>query len=280
MSDSGHGDDSATRALELAALLSPLNLLNAARQAVPAVDYALGAAGVAAAGALIVGFLGYGRTGVIVFAGTLIAMVLLLVFARLAAARTRAITLAGEVLLWAVISFFCAFLGFTVTAFSFQWPSPWARFIGVIELSDADATSSNAGEAKVNQGEWTLYQNPKKYLFIQTVHLKRRVGTDWTEYNSQRHPMYEYKEVGRTNDEVTIYDKTRDTYIQLPLNGGLSRAAKGSPQIWEGLYNGKTRVIPEVESQSRITAKICLRLRSWVISPASSALSCQRRSAR
>ena len=234
MSDRGHGDDGVTHALEPAAILSPLNLLNAARQAVPAVDYALGAAGVAAAGALIVGFLGYGRTGVIVFAGTLIAMVLLLVFARLAAARTRAITLAGEVLLWAVISFFCAFLGFTVTAFSFQWPSPWARFIGVIELSDVDATSSNAGEAKVNQGVDALPKSEE--VFVYSSGSFERVGTDWTEYNSQRHPMYEYKEVGRTNDEVTIYDKTRDTYIQLPLNGGLSRAAKGSPQIWEGLY--------------------------------------------
>jgi TolB-like protein/Flp pilus assembly protein TadD len=117
-------------------MMPAMQILTAARKAVPAVDYALGAAGVAAASAIIVGLLGYTRTAWIVFGGTLIAMVLLFAFARLVAAQSPTITLAGVVLLWAITVFFCVFLIFTVTAFAFLWPDPWADFIGVHKPSN------------------------------------------------------------------------------------------------------------------------------------------------
>jgi hypothetical protein len=115
---------------------NPLDLLNAAQKAVPAVKYALGVAGVAAAAAIIVGLLGYGRTGFIVMGGALVAMVLLFVFARLVVAGNRSVVAAGMVLLWAVILFFCTFLFFTVTAFAFLWPIEWAHFIGAGNAAD------------------------------------------------------------------------------------------------------------------------------------------------
>jgi hypothetical protein len=40
---------------------SPMNLLSAARRAVPAEDYALGVAGIAAVGAIVIGLLGKGQ---------------------------------------------------------------------------------------------------------------------------------------------------------------------------------------------------------------------------
>ena len=94
-----------------------MNVLNAARKAVPAVDYALGAAGVAAAGALVVLFLGKGQAAIIVLGGMFIAMLLLLAFARLVVSQSEASTVAGVTLLWMVILFIGAFLFFTVTAF-------------------------------------------------------------------------------------------------------------------------------------------------------------------
>lgn len=110
---------------------SPLAILNAARRAVPAVDFALGAAGIAAAGAIIVGLLGDGRAAVIILGGVFIAMLLLFAFARLVAAQNRSAILAGVVLLWAVTLFFCTFLLFTTTAVAVGWPPAWASLLGL-----------------------------------------------------------------------------------------------------------------------------------------------------
>jgi hypothetical protein len=115
--------------------LSPANILTIARKAVPAVDYALGAAGVAAAAAIVTGFLGNGRAAIIILGGMLIAMLLLFAFARLVASQSAAVNNAGIVLLWSAIAFFCIFLLFTVTAFAFWWPAPWAQALGVPQLS-------------------------------------------------------------------------------------------------------------------------------------------------
>lgn len=119
------------RDVRSAASLSPISILNAARKAVPAVNYALGAAGIAAAGAIIIGLLGNGRASIIVFGATFIAMVLLFGFARLVAAKNTAAVNAGVVLLWAVTIFFCTFLFFTATAVAAGWPPTWFRFLGL-----------------------------------------------------------------------------------------------------------------------------------------------------
>jgi hypothetical protein len=86
--------------------LDPVAIINAARQAVPAVDYALGVAGVAAAGAIIGGLLGYTRVSIIVLGGILVAMILLFAFARLVAAQSSETVclrrLATENCIWAL----------------------------------------------------------------------------------------------------------------------------------------------------------------------------------
>jgi hypothetical protein len=114
-----------------AAALSPIGVLDAARKAVPAVDYALGAAGIAAAGAIVVAFLGNGRGAVIVLGGMLVAMVLLFVFARLLATRNAATIQAALALMWMVVAFFGLFLAFTATAIAIQWPPAWAQILGI-----------------------------------------------------------------------------------------------------------------------------------------------------
>jgi hypothetical protein len=97
------------------------------------VDYALGAAGVAVAGAIVTYFIGKEKASFIILGGMLVAMVLLFVFARLVSAKSQAATNAGIVLLWAVTTFFCIFLLFTATAFAFGWPIRWSTFLGVSE---------------------------------------------------------------------------------------------------------------------------------------------------
>lgn len=108
----------------------PTGILQTAIRQVPSVRYALGIAGIAAAGSLVTKFLGYDRASIIIIGGTFVGMILLYVFSRMVASQSEATTIHGIVLLYAMIFFFCCFLFFTVTAFSFTWPLPWAIFIG------------------------------------------------------------------------------------------------------------------------------------------------------
>lgn len=119
-----------------------LGVLQLARQAVPAVDYALGAAGVAAAAAVVTTFLGRGQATLIILGAMLVAMLLLFAFASLVSAKSKAAVRAGVMLLWAVTLFFCVFLVFTVTAVAFEWPRAWASLLG---LQSAGSSSSSKG---------------------------------------------------------------------------------------------------------------------------------------
>jgi tetratricopeptide (TPR) repeat protein len=111
--------------------LSPVEILNAAQKAVPAVKFALGAAGVAAAAAIIGFFVGFNQYSFIVIGATFIFMILLFIFNKLISSKSPYIMPAGIALLYVTISFFCVFLVFTITAFAIEWPLPWARFLGV-----------------------------------------------------------------------------------------------------------------------------------------------------
>ncbi len=130
------------------ATLSPLATLNAARAAVPAVNYALGAAGVAATAAIVIGciagFLGNGQATVIILGAMLVAMLLLFAFGQLVRSKSDAIARAGVALLWGVTVFFFAFLLFTVTAVAFGWPPAWTRVLGLAVDAPAPPTTSVA----------------------------------------------------------------------------------------------------------------------------------------
>lgn len=106
-------------------------ILHATKQ-VPAVKFALGVAAVAAAGALITAWVGHGQAAIIITAGTFVSMILLFVFAGLVLAPSRP-TMAGLILLYTTIIFFCSFLIMTVTAFLDGRPRAWAKVIGVVQ---------------------------------------------------------------------------------------------------------------------------------------------------
>jgi hypothetical protein len=118
-------------------LTEALRVLEAARTAVPAVNYALGAAGIAAAGAIVTFFIGETKAAAIIFGAMIVAMVLLFAFSRLIVAKSAAATNAGIVLLWAVTIFFCVFLVFTTTAVAFGWPLTWASVLGLQQQQQA-----------------------------------------------------------------------------------------------------------------------------------------------
>jgi hypothetical protein len=109
--------------------LSPLAILDKARKAVPAVNYALGLAGVAAAAAIVTALVGRGPGGLIVIGSSFVGMILLFVFSRLVVSTSPSIQFAGVVLVWTIITFFGTFLVFTTTAVVFTWPCNWAQLL-------------------------------------------------------------------------------------------------------------------------------------------------------
>ena len=107
-----------------------IDAFNSARQAVPAVGFAVGASAVAALAALALAPFGYLRAAGSIVAGMLVALVLVIAFARLLSSRNSALALAGLVTVWSVALFFITFLVFTATAVAFRWPPQWASLIG------------------------------------------------------------------------------------------------------------------------------------------------------
>jgi hypothetical protein len=111
--------------------LEPQNVLQLAIEKVPAVSYALAVAGLAAAGAIVVSFLGYGRASVIIISAVFVAMILMFIFARMISDPNPRTTMPGIILLYSVLLFFVIFLSFTVTAFAVGWPPAWAELLGI-----------------------------------------------------------------------------------------------------------------------------------------------------
>jgi hypothetical protein len=148
--------------------LSPLKVLNTARKAVPAVDYALGVAGVAIAAGIVSAAVGVEKTGVVILAGTFIAMILLFLFARLAAANSPSIHLAGTVMLWIVLLFFGAFLMFTISAFVIQQPRSWAVFIGVPmgdSVTSVPKFESDSDDGQLKLAKWFCLELSPNFNF-------------------------------------------------------------------------------------------------------------------
>ena len=117
---------------------NPFSVLRAGIDAVPAVRYALGLAGIAAAGAIIATLIaGYSKTTVLVLGFLLAGMFLLYVFASLVtrptdAQRFSSERLAGQLLMWAVTVVMIFFMGMTATAAAAWWPCPWALTLGFV----------------------------------------------------------------------------------------------------------------------------------------------------
>jgi hypothetical protein len=170
-------DETSKQSRHNSPLLSPMGILDAARRAVPAVNYALGAAGVAAAGAITVGLLGHGRASVIIVGAMFCAMIMLFAFARLVAAKSPAAANAGIVMLWSVTLFFCGFLALTATAFTFKWPDPWREFLGISSSMRQRATDSETQTEIVSKWVDTIEQARKNG----TIHPTRPLPNDVVE---------------------------------------------------------------------------------------------------
>jgi hypothetical protein len=107
-----------------------ISLLNEARRAVPAVDYALGVVGVGLAGYIIWFFVRDGGNLVLTLFGMYVAMTVLFVFAKASslAEYKRYVDLFGVVLVGVTTTFFCASLLLSLSAVAFGKPEALVRF--------------------------------------------------------------------------------------------------------------------------------------------------------
>jgi hypothetical protein len=102
-----------------------LRVLDKSITAVPAVKYALGIAGVAAAAALVLTFFKSIPTAILGIAFLLVAMILLRVFARLAASSGGELRVIALVFAWCFVVLFCGFGLLTTTCVFFDKPKPY-----------------------------------------------------------------------------------------------------------------------------------------------------------
>jgi hypothetical protein len=115
---------------EVVALPTLLGLMQRAQRAVPAVKYALGVVGIAAAAAATSLLLGHTRTSIISVGLMLAGMVVLFVFAQLVSSgASRSVQAAANVILWTVVLIFAGALICGFLAVVARWPPALVDFL-------------------------------------------------------------------------------------------------------------------------------------------------------
>lgn len=139
--------------------INPVTVINLARAKVPAVNYALGLAGIAAAAAIIIAMLGYSKASLVIVAVVGIGAVLLYAFSQLINSGGGGAVLAGSVLMWAIVAFFIIFLMFTTTAVAIGKPCNWVWFLNLPSTSDCkiDDRVVPGNKAKLSISKFTYF---------------------------------------------------------------------------------------------------------------------------
>jgi hypothetical protein len=108
------------------------NVLQQAIQAVPAVRYALGIAGVVAALAIASTLSGGSRTAIIGAVVMILLMVFLVIFARVSKLGAKPLQTPAVVLTWFVLALVIVLSFFTVSSLFFKWPLPFDELTNTI----------------------------------------------------------------------------------------------------------------------------------------------------
>lgn len=155
--------------LNSTSLITPAGVLKNAIKAVPAVKYALGVAGVAAAVALIAGFITDYKIavfGIILMFGL---MIVLVVFSNIAKSTVGDIRPLSLLLAWSFVILIIATSFFIFTGFFFHWPRPLESYIG--EVQPASTPAPEGTNAK---------QVLKYFLTVQRVREGKPYGEPFT----------------------------------------------------------------------------------------------------
>jgi len=118
---------------------TPFGLLKVAIDAVPAVKYALGVAGIVSALALVKGLFANLTAALVGTGGMLVLMVLLVVFARTSRLGPNTLRLPSLVLAWATLTLFVGSLLLSVTCAFFGWPKEFGVLMEEVLKESPDA---------------------------------------------------------------------------------------------------------------------------------------------
>jgi hypothetical protein len=236
-------------------VFTPITALTQAAKTVPAVRYAVGLVGIAGAITLIRGFLP--DVGVVamlpVLVGAILAMTVLVILAAAVASPAR--TPVANAFLWAVCVFVITFMLFTVTAVAINWPSAWADLIlpsRAASVSLAAAASGNsrskpqpvaAGSKVANEAEirpslpsTETHPAPAPVSYDKPNGTIAKAGSRWIEQDSTSSVRFTFQEVDRADGVTTVYDKSRNIYMQWPTKGGMVQWSGTNPIVWTNLY--------------------------------------------
>ena len=123
--NTGHGAIGDVRG----SLTSPTSILRSAIEAVPAVKFALGVAGVISAIALVKGFFSSAGAALLAGFGMLILMTLLVLFAATAKARSGLLIVPAMVFTWALLLLVIGSSILIVSSAFFEWPKPLSALL-------------------------------------------------------------------------------------------------------------------------------------------------------
>lgn len=137
---------------KLKSLGSPMNVLRAGIQAVPAVRYALGIAGVAAALAIASAFFRSTAAALIGVAVMLPLMILLVVFAAITGLAKEDMRVPALVFTWAILVLFvCSGTLFALSVF-FDWPKPPGKLLNLNSWEEGNDHYSFWARPKSEEG--------------------------------------------------------------------------------------------------------------------------------
>lgn len=145
--------------------MSPFQILTEAQKAVPAVKFALGVAGVAAAFAIIAGFttsLASAFIGTIIMLGFMFVLLVFSSIARKAASRTTrfyAYTLAGFFVLMIMVTTLLLFM-----SFFFNYPRPFNQLFTVSSGTSNSSVTSKKPTHSLEEAKSLLQEHQKKWV--------------------------------------------------------------------------------------------------------------------
>ncbi len=115
---------------DITSMQAAWSILEQATAQVPAVRYAMGLAGIAAAAAIVTTLTnGYSGITTLAVGLLIVAMIVLYLFSYLVQSKSKSVHYAGMTLMWAVVLVVIIFMGFTATAVAFSWPCNWAMIM-------------------------------------------------------------------------------------------------------------------------------------------------------
>lgn len=162
----------------------PIKVVREAINAVPAVKYALGIAGVAASLALAAAFFSNTRAALFGVAAMLVLMTLLVIFAVLTKLAKQELRIPALVLTWTVLLVFVGSTILTFTSVFFSRPKPFSTLMQ--EVSGASIKETNGADTPIDSSAINIRVASARSGMVKSVQVSPRATVDHLTALAQR----------------------------------------------------------------------------------------------